>query len=130
MASDNEEVVKKGYDLFGKGDLDGLGKIYTDDAVHSFPGNNQIAGEHKGRDACFAMYGKLFELTDGTFKADLQSTTAKGDDTVVAKHQATGKRNGKTLDLEETLTFTVKDGKIARLESSFDDQAAADEFWA
>jgi uncharacterized protein len=130
MASDNEELVRQGYGLFGKGDLDGLGQIYNDDAVHSYPGNNQIAGEHKGRDACFAMYGKLFELTGGTFKADLKSTTAKGDHTVVAKHQATGKRDGKTLDLEETLTFTVEDGKIARLESSFDDQAAVDQFWA
>ncbi|MGQ0802547.1 MAG: nuclear transport factor 2 family protein [Actinomycetota bacterium] len=131
MASDNEEVVRKGYELFGKGDLDGLGKIFTDDAVHTFPGNSQVSGEHKGRDACFAMYGKLFELSGGTFVADLQSTTAKGD-TVVAEHRATGKRDGKALDVEETLTFTIKDGKIAGLETSFkpEDQPAVDEFWA
>ncbi len=132
MASGNEEVVKKGYELFGKGDLDGLGKIFTDDAVHTFPGKSQVSGTHKGRDACFAMYGQLFELSGGTFKADLKSTTAKGDDTVVAEHHDSGTRGGKSLDVDETLTFTLKDGKIAALDASFApaDQAAVDDFFS
>jgi ketosteroid isomerase-like protein len=132
MANPNEELVRKGYDLFGKGDLDGLAQIMADDVVHSFPGNSQISGEHKGRDAAFAMYGKLFELSGGTFKADLQSATATGDDTVVAKHRHSATRDGTTIDVEETLTFTIEDGQMSRLESSFQagDQPAVDDFWA
>jgi ketosteroid isomerase-like protein len=132
MANPNEELVRKGYDLFGKGDMDGLAQIMAEDVVHTFPGNSQVSGEHKGRDAAFAMYGKLFELSGGTFKADLQSATAKGDDTVVAVHHNTATRGGKTLDLEETLTFTIEDGQMTRLDSSFKpgDQGAVDEFWA
>ena len=132
MANPNEELVRKGYELFGKGDLDGLAQIMAEDVVHTFPGNSQVSGEHKGRDAAFAMYGKLFELSGGTFKADLKSATAKGDATVVAKHRHSATREGKTIDVEETLTFTIEDGQMTRLESSFPagDQAAVDDFWA
>jgi ketosteroid isomerase-like protein len=132
MANANEELVRRGYDLFGKGDMDGLAQIMADDVVHTFPGNSRISGEHNGRDAAFAMYGKLFELSGGTFKADLRSATAKGDDKVVAVHHDTAKRADKVLDLDETLTFTIEGGKMTRLESSFEpgDQATVDEFWA
>ena len=132
MANANEELVRKGYEAFGSGDMDTLAQLMADDVVHSFPGTSQVSGDHKGRDAAFAMYGKLFELSGGTFKADLQGTTAKGDDTVVARHGHSAARDGKTIDVEETLTFTIEDGQMTRLESSFQggDQAAVDDFWA
>lgn len=132
MANDNEGLVRKGYEAFGRGDMDTLAQLMADDVVHTFPGTNQVSGEHKGRDAAFAMYGKLFELSGGTFRADLRSATAKGDDTVVAKHGHVAERDGKTIDVEETLTFTIEDGQMTRLESSFQggDQAAVDDFWA
>ena len=34
------------------------------------------------------------------------------------------------VDLRDRLTFTIDSGKISRLDSSFADQAAVDEFWA
>jgi uncharacterized protein len=130
MGNANEELVTKGYEMFNSGDMEGLAAIFADDAVHVFPGNSQVSGEYKGRDACFQLYGKLGQLSGGTFRAPLESTTAKGDNGVVAKHRHTGKRDGKSIDVEETLTFTITDGKISRLESSFADQAAVDDFWA
>jgi ketosteroid isomerase-like protein len=132
MANDNEDLVRKGYEAFGQGAMDTLARLMADDVVHTFPGDSQVSGEHKGRDAAFALYGKLFELSGGTFKADLKSATARGDDTVVAKHGHSATRDGKTIDVEETLTFTIEDGQMTRLESSFEpgDQAAVDDFWA
>ena len=132
MGNANEELVRQGYDLFGRGDLDGLAKIMADYVVHTFPGKNRVAGVHKGRDAAFAMYGQLFELSGGTFKADLQSATAEGDNKVVAKHGHSGQRDGNSIDVEETLAFTIEDGQMTRLDSSFkpEDQTKVDEFWA
>jgi ketosteroid isomerase-like protein len=132
MANANEELVRKGYEAFGNGDMDTLARLMADDVVHTFPGTSQVSGDHKGRDAAFAMYGKLFELSGGTFNAELQSAIAKGDDTVVAKHGHSAKRDDETIEVEETLTFTIEGGKMTRLESSFEpgDQAAVDKFWA
>ena len=130
MAHPNEDIVRKGYKAFGEGDMDTLRSLYAPDAVHSAVGNNPLAGDYKGVDDILGYYGKLFELTDGTFTAELKSATAKGDDTVVAVHRAAGQRGGKTLDQDETLTFTLSGGKFTRLEESHSDQAAYDAFWS
>jgi hypothetical protein len=76
------------------------------------------------------MYGQLFELSDGTVEVDLQEVTAKGDDKVVSKHRSRAKRGDKTIDVIDTLEFTIEDAKITRLDESSGDQAASDAFWS
>jgi ketosteroid isomerase-like protein len=130
MAHPNEEIVRQGYKAFGEGDMDTLRSIMTPDVVHAVPGNSQLSGEHRGIDAVLAYYQKLFELTGGTFKADLQSVKAEGGDKAVAAHHITARRDGKTYDRDETLTFTFAGGKVTRLVENHSDQAAYDAFWS
>jgi ketosteroid isomerase-like protein len=130
MAHPNEELVRKGYKAFGEGDMDTLGSLYAPDAVHSATGNNPISGEYSGVDDILAYYGKLFERSDGTFQAELKGVSVEGDDTVVATHRDKGRRGDKTLDQDETLTFTISGGKITRIVESHSDQAAYDAFWS
>ena len=129
MANANEDLVKSGYDAFSAGDMDKLKAIMADDVVHSVPGNNQISGDHTGIDNVLGYYGKMFDLTGGKMTTTLKSATAKGDDHVIAVHQGTAERDGKKLDAEGTLDFTIKDGKITHIDESNDDQAAEDDFW-
>jgi ketosteroid isomerase-like protein len=130
MAHPNEALIRKGYDAFSSGDMETLGQLMKPDVVHSVPGNNPTSGDHKGQEATFAMYGQLFELSDGNFEADLQEVVAKGDNKVIAKHRARAKRGDKELDVIETLEFTIEDGKIARIDESTNDEAAEDAFWS
>jgi ketosteroid isomerase-like protein len=128
MANQNEDVVQDGYKLFSAGDMDGLKKLFTPDFVHHIPGSSQIAGDYNGPDAAIGLYGKLFELSGGTFKVDLKGTKSDGD-TVAATHHATAERDGQKLDQDQVLNFTVKDGKLARIDEQPSDQAAYDAFW-
>jgi uncharacterized protein len=128
--SANEDTVRRGYEAFGKGDMDTLRSIMTPDVVQSVPGNSPIAGEHKGVDNVLGYYGRLFELSGGTLKAQLESTTAKGDDKVDAVHRLSAQRDGKSYDEEETLHFTFTGGKISRLDEEHPDLAKFDAFWA
>jgi uncharacterized protein len=128
--STNEDTVRRGYEAFGQGDMDTLRSIMTPDVVQNVPGTSQIAGEYKGIDSVLGYYGKLFELTGGNFKADLQSAKAEGSDKVVAVHHITGQRGGKSYDHEETLDFTFTGGKISRLDEVHADQAKFDDFWS
>jgi uncharacterized protein len=130
MAHPNEEIVRQGYKAFGEGDMDTLRSLDAPDAVHSATGNNPLSGEYKGVDDILAYYGKLFELSDGTFSAELKSVRAEGDDKVVATHRDKGQRGNKTLDQDETLTFTLANGKFTRLEENHSDPAAYDTFWS
>jgi len=130
MAHPNEEVVRQGYKAFSEGDMDTLRSLFAPDAVHVATGSSQVAGEYNGVDAVLGYYGKLFELSDGTFRAELQSVRVEGDDTVVATHRDKGQRGDKTLDQDEDLTFTISDGKITRLVEKHSDQATYDAFWS
>jgi len=129
--SDHPATLATAIGLLNAGDVDGyITTLYAPDAVHSATGNGPLAGEYKGIEDILGYYGKLFELSGGTFKAELKSATAEGDDTVVAIHRGQGQRDGKTLDQDETLTFTIADGKVTRLVESHSDQAAYDAFWS
>ena len=130
MTHPNEELVRKGYKAFGEGDMDTLKSMYATDAIHSNVGSNPLAGEYKGIDDILGFYGQLFERSGGTFTAELKSTKAEGDDTVVAIHRETAQRDGKTLDQDATLTFTFSGGKITHLVDDHSDQAAYDTFWS
>jgi|SRR5205823_6086951 len=102
--------------------------IYALDVVQRQPGNNQTSGEHKGVDNVLGLYGQLFELSGGTFSVDLTSVKTQGDK-VVTVHHAKGKREGKTLDTDETIEFTFSGDKISRLDVGYTDEAAEDAFW-
>ena len=124
MAHANEDLVRQGYKAFGEGDMDTLRSMFAPDAVHVAPGNNPLAGEYKGVDAILGHYGDLFELSDGTFTAELESMKVEGDDTVVATHRNKARRGDKTLDEDETLTFTISGGKFTRLVENRSTQAS------
>ncbi len=126
--ADREETVRRGYQAFGEGDMEHFRGIYTPDVVQSVPGSNQTSGEHKGVDNVLALYGKFFELSGGTFSAELTSVKTQGDK-VVTVHHATGEREGRTLDADQTIEFTFAGDKISRLDVGSADVAAEDAFW-
>jgi uncharacterized protein len=130
MAHPNEEIVRQGYQAFGEGDMDALRSLFAPDAVHNATGNNPIAGEYKGIDNILAYYGQLFERSNGTFTAELKSVKVEGDDKAVSTHHDNGQRGDKTLDQDETLTFTISGGKITGIVENHSDQAAYDAFWS
>jgi len=130
MTEANEDIVRQGYAAFAAGDMETLRSLFAPDAVHVATGKSPIAGEYQGVDAILGYYGTLFELSDGTFAAELQSVRSEGDDTVVATHRDKGQRGGKTLDQDEDLIFTISDGKITRLVEQHSDQATYDDFWS
>jgi ketosteroid isomerase-like protein len=130
MGHPNEDVVRQGYKAFGEGDMDTLRSVFAPDVVHEATGDNPVSGRYEGIDDVLGYYGQLFERSDGTFSAELMTTTAQGDDTVVATHRNRAKRAGKELDQDETLTFTLAGGRITRLVERHSDPAGYDDFWS
>ena len=126
--AEKEDTVRRGYKAFGEGDMEHFRAIYTPDVVQRMPGNNQLSGEHEGVDNVLGLYGKLFELSGGTFSVELTSVRTEGDK-VVTVHHAKGEREGRTLDVDETIDFTFSGDKISRLDVGSADQAAEDAFW-
>ncbi|HEX8099329.1 MAG TPA: nuclear transport factor 2 family protein [Actinomycetota bacterium] len=129
MAHPNEELIRRGYEAFGKGDMDTLNELFTDDIVWHSPGRNQLAGDFRGKQEVFGTFQKVFELTGGNFKLDIHDVVAN-DDHVVVLARSTGEREGKTLDDNSLQLFHVKNGKVTEQWLYPGDPYAADEFWS
>jgi len=124
-------VVKKGYAAFNTADIATLSTLIAEDAVQHMPeGKNQLAGDHKGRDNILAMYGRLAELTGGTFRAEPKLYTTDGRGTVIVQHDYQGERDGKSVAQPNALIFRIEGGQIVELTDTTSDLDSFNETWA
>ncbi len=130
QAQDNVERVRRGYAAFNAADMATLMELFAEDASWHTPGRGILAGDHKGRDAVFAQFGRYAAETAGTFRAVLQTVLSDEADTAVGIHHNTAERNGKQLDVDCCIVFELKDGKVVRGSEYFYNLHAWDEFWS
>lgn len=126
---DNEALVRRGYEAFGAADLATLTGLIAENACFVQPGTSAVSGDHRGRDAVLAYFGRLARVSQGTFRVEIESLFAS-DRTVVAVHRASGELPARSLRTRTALVFSIADGAIARFEAVQEDQAAFDAFFA
>ena len=129
MTHPNEELVRKGYEAFGKGDMDTLNDLFADDIAWHAPGRSPVSGDYRGKQEVFDVFAKVFELSGGTFNLELHDVLAN-DEHVVTLVTTRGERNGKTLENRGAQVFHVKDGKVTESWLHSQDQYAIDEFFS
>lgn len=123
-------VVRRGYQAFNTGDIKALNELFDAKASWHTPGHSPIAGNHQGREAVFAQFGRYGGDTEGTFKAALKQVLASDDGRVVGLHHNSGQRNGQRLDVDCCIEFQVRDGRIVSGREHFFDLYTWDAFWA
>jgi ketosteroid isomerase-like protein len=120
--------MRSGYAAFAKGDMATLTELFSPDVVWHLSGNNQLAGEHRGRDAVFATFAKTVSLSGGTFNIELHDVIAN-DEHAVALTRASASHQGRTLASSDVDVFHLKDGQVTEMWSFSGDPAANDAFW-
>ena len=103
--------------------------LFADDAVWRVPGDSVMAGTYEGRDAIFAFLGRLPKETAGTYTSRLIDVLASGE-RAAALYRASGERGGVSLDIDQLLLFTFRDGSIQTMLALPTDLAAFETFWA
>lgn len=84
MQNENSELLRTGYDAFMAGDMETLkNEVFASDIVWHTPGNNPTWGDRNGADSVLELFGKYFELTDGTFRVEVHDLLASDDHGVV-----------------------------------------------
>jgi uncharacterized protein len=126
----NLETVRQGYASFSSGDMDALMAVYSDEAVHIVPGSSPISGAHKGKESILGLYGKLFELSAGTLKIELDHALSDGGNRVVAIHTSSMEKDGETFTQTEALLFSFVDGKVTEIQDFFADIALSDRLFS
>jgi hypothetical protein len=75
------------------------------------------------------VFARLFELTGGTYSAELHDVLAN-DEHAVALFTSRGERAGKQLTDNQVLISHIRDGKMSEVWIQSTDLYAQDEFWS
>ena len=125
----NADVLQRLADAFLAGDGPALDALFTDGAIWHEPGSAPISGDHNGKAAIFEFFGRLGELSGGSFRPDIHDICASDAHGVVLYH-STGKRNGRELRTPQVLIAHIDNGKIAEVWNTIaGDEPAWNDFW-
>jgi uncharacterized protein len=122
----NVARIRDGYAAFATGDFAVLTDLFAEDVVWHVDGRSQLAGEYRGRDAVFAFFGKLMEVTEGTFRVDVHAVLAD-DEHGVALTFVSASRDGRSLTDQAAHVFHMRDGKVTEYWNASTDLYAFDE---
>src|SRR6476620_11285838 len=96
-ATEDVEVIRRGYAAFSAGDLATLTELFTDDAVWHVPGSGSLSGTKHGRDEILSFFGELMTRSDGTLVVTLDDVVA-GDKHTVALNRNQATRGARSLE--------------------------------
>jgi len=126
MAHPNDDLLRRGYDAFSRGDLNAI--PFADDITFHIPGKNRLAGDYAGKEKVFGFLGKVMELSGGSFRLEVHDVVA-GNEHAVGLTNHSGQREGRTADYHSVHVWHVRGGKLVELWEQ-PDQPAFDAFWS
>jgi ketosteroid isomerase-like protein len=122
----NVARIRDGYAAFANGDFAVLNDLFAEDLQWHEGGRNQLAGEYRGRDAVYGLFGKLIEITEGAFHLDLHAVVAD-DDHGVALITLMASRGGQRINVNGVHIMHLRDGQVTEFWNAATDQYAIDE---
>jgi hypothetical protein len=121
----NIDLVRRGYEAFGRGDLAGLLSLFDEQIKWVTPGPTDLptAGTRRGRDSVQQFFGTLAELFDFQ-RFEPKEFIAQGDRVIVLGEDTVRlKATGAVFDLEWAHAFSVKNDKIVTFNEYLDTAA-------
>ncbi len=123
---DNKRFVMEAYEQFKKGDIAGLLERYHDDAEWVGPDSEIVpfSGCFHGKAGVAQFFRKLGESSQAT-RFEIKECVAEGDKVVVIGEASwLVKANGRSYDVPWTHVITLRDGKVAKFETIYDNATA------
>lgn len=128
MAHPNEDLLRRGYAVFDSGDMNTVQALFDDDIAWHAGGSNQTTGDYRGHPEVMGFFGKVMELTGGTFRLEVHDVLANDTHGVVLV-TFHAERDGQRVALRSADVWHLADGKATEHWSFFEDQAAADKLF-
>ena len=120
--------MRRIFDAFARKQGFSLRDCFAEDAVWHVPGASVMAGTYRGRTEIFRFLARLPKLTDGTYASRLIDVLAS-ENRAAALYRASGTRAGRTLDIDQLLLFTLRDGLVTEVLALPNEPLAFEEFW-
>lgn len=127
MSANPTSVVQSMYAAFGRGDVEGLLGLCSDDVDWTMLGSIDLPyiGQFQGKPALLRWFGLVAEFDD--IQAFEPREFFAGDDhvTVLGWERTRAKVSGGVFETPWVHLFTLRDGKVARFVGLYDTAAAA-----
>ncbi|HTW04219.1 MAG TPA: nuclear transport factor 2 family protein [Streptosporangiaceae bacterium] len=129
MAHPNEDLLRRGYQAFATDDIDTVLSLFAEDIVWHVTGTSQLSGDYRGHQEVVGFFGRMMELSGGTFRLDIHDVLANDvHGTVLVTAHA--ERDDQKMDVRQVNIWHLANGKATEFWSFAEDQAAMDNFFA
>ncbi len=129
MTHTNEDLLRRGYEAFSTGDMATVFSLFADDMVWHIGGSNQLSGDYRGHEAIMGFFGRLMEVSAGTFRVDVHDVLA--NDThgavLVTVHV---ERDGQPMAVREVNIWHLSGGKATEFWAFAEDSVELDKMFA
>lgn len=128
-AEENRLLVRRIMEAFANKEGFALRDCFAEDATWHVPGDGVMSGTYRGRGEIFRFLAQLPKLTNGTYRSTFVDALAS-DERGAGLYRAQGEREGRTIDIDQLLLFTIREGLVAEVLAVPIDPAAFEAFWA
>ena len=129
MSTENLELIRRGYEAFGRGDIGTVLGVLDPNIHWHIPGRSPLSGDYEGHDEVIAFFTKTQELAAGTFAIQVDDLLA-GAQRVAVLCTVSAQRHGQHWSATEVHVWRVANGRAVEFREYQGDQQAEDEFWS
>jgi ketosteroid isomerase-like protein len=129
MSTENLDLIRRGYEAFGRGDITTVLGILDPNIHWHVPGRSPLSGDYNGHDEVIAFFTKTQELAAGTFSIEINDMLASTQ-RVVVLCTVSALRLGQHWSTPEVHVWRVAMGQAVEFREYQGDQQAEDEFWS
>ena len=125
MSEDNLDVIRRGYEAFGRGDINTLLESFDEQIIWVTPGPRELktSGRRTGRQEVAEFFGSVNELFD-IQRFEPKEFLAQGDRVVVlGSETARARSTGNVVEADWVHVFTLRNGKVVAFQEFFDTAA-------
>ncbi|HZC03259.1 MAG TPA: nuclear transport factor 2 family protein [Gammaproteobacteria bacterium] len=79
MLHAHEDTLRTIYDAFAKGDVETVMSLLTDDIEYHITGRSPVSGNYSGKEEVLGFFGKLMQLSGGTFRLEVEDILANDE---------------------------------------------------
>lgn len=128
MGQQDAQVVRDLYEAFSAQDVPTMQRLFHPEVVWHQPGRGALSGDYRGIDAVLGFFGRVAELSEGTFTVDLHDVLS-GEEHTASLHTGRGQARGQSLEDHNVLVLHVRDGRVTEVWEQHADLYAVDAFW-
>ncbi|GAB4525864.1 MAG: hypothetical protein OHK0046_42170 [Anaerolineae bacterium] len=126
MDNKNIQIIENYIAAAYRGDLDTARQFLTEDITLVMTGSNQMTGKYHGPDNFFAAFGKMMQLSRGTYRLAEQLDWLMSDTRVVLLAREEVEHEGEIVSFDRAVMYEIRGEQIALVRIYEGDTDAAD----